>query len=559
MMKRYLPFLLFLISCYFYPQEADTALVRLEKELKLASTRSDSINAMLMLGEIQYDRDFSITEQIIDKALELIGLKNDSISQQQLAKAYVVKGVVHRREADYPKALEYYLKAQKIYKSQNDSLHISDVYHNMGMVYRYQKAHDKSIDLYKKAITIKTQLKDTHGIAAGYNMMGVSYRQTKRIDSALICYDKAKGLFNAISSVDDVQRVNNNMVAVYRDKGNYDEALRLASENIRYAKRLKKKFSLCTAYYNVSTIYKRKKEFNKGVKYADSSLMIAQAEGFRERIAKAYLRKSFLNHLQGNYKDAYFDYRTFNRHSDSIFNIENIKKIQALELSHKFNQEKLADSLVFAQEKREVALLAETEASKKWLYLGLLLIALIAALIIGFLVRRNYQNKARILTEKLEKEKVQKELLETKVKANEEETKRLIADNSMRLEFKQELLDRLKNEIAPEASNTVKEAINSLTSELQVQIKTEGKLSGLQSKIEEVNKGFDTKLRDLYPSLTKTEREMCALLRLNLSIKEIMIARNASLDSVKSTRYRIRKKLGLSSGEELEKFIQNIS
>ncbi len=551
-------FLLF-TSVYITSQEVDTTRVRLQEEIKFAETKTHKIKAMLTLAELQYDQNFSNSEELVDEVLLLIGSKKDSVSLQQLAKAYVVKGVVKRREAHYPESLEYYLKAKEIYERQNDTGHISDVFHNLGMVYRYQKNHDKAIAFYKKSIAIKETIGDTHGIAAGYNMMGVSYRQDKQLDAALVCYDKAKELFMSINSVDDVQRVNNNLGALFREKGDYKEALRLGRENVAYAKRLNKEFSLCTAYYNLSTLYKRIDDLKASLQYADSSLVIAEKERFRDRIAKAYLRKSFLHHKMGNYKQAYFDYRIFNRHSDSIFNIDNIKKIQALELSHKFNQEKLADSLAFAQEKREVALLTEAEESKKRLYMILFLITIIGAIIVGVLIRRNYQNQAKVLKEKLEKEQAQKELLDAKVKTNEEETKRLIADNSMRLEFKQELLDRLKNEIAPEASDKVKKAINSLTSELEVQIKTEGKLSGLQSKIEEVNKGFDAKLRELYPSLTKTERDMCALLRLNLSIKEIMTVRNASLDSVKSTRYRIRKKLGLSSGEELEKFIQNIS
>ena len=63
---------------------------------------------------------------------------------------------------------------------------------------------------------------------------------------------------------------------------------------------------------------------------------------------------------------------------------------------------------------------------------------------------------------------------------------------------------------------------------------------------------------ELYPNLTKTEREVCALLRLNLSIKEISSIRNATTDSVKASRYRIRKKLEVPSGVELEHFIQSL-
>ncbi|WP_109851264.1 tetratricopeptide repeat protein [Aquimarina sp. AU58] len=554
----YILFLYFISTWSVFSQEKDTILIRLQKEVQLASTDSIRINALIDLSAYQMEETLSLAESSLQEAFQLMKNKGENVDQRQLGAGYIQMGVLNRRKAFHAIAIDYYLRALDIFKTHNDSLLISDVYHNLGMVYRHQKDNHKAIKSYRRSIAIKEKIEDIHGLGAGYNMMGVSYRKLGKLDSAEIYYDKAKELFTSINSVEDLQRVNNNMATLYSVQKQYDKALKLNKENVARATKLGKKYSLTIAYYNLARIYIKMKNYQEAMKAVDSSLFIAKKEGFRENIANAYLRKSFIYNKMRDYKNAYEHYRIFNRHSDSIFNIDNIKRIQELELNHKFYQEKLADSLSFAQEKREVALLAEAETSRKWLYMMLFFITVIAALFIGFFLRRNYHNQSKVLTEKLKKEQIQKELLDIRIKASEEETKRLIADNSMRLEFKQELLDRLKNEIAPEASNKVKEAINSLTSELQMQIKTEGKLSELQSKIEEVNKGFDVKLRDLYPSLTKTEREMCALLRLNLSIKEVMTVRNVSLDSVKSTRYRIRKKLGLSSGEELEQFIQTI-
>jgi DNA-binding CsgD family transcriptional regulator len=188
----------------------------------------------------------------------------------------------------------------------------------------------------------------------------------------------------------------------------------------------------------------------------------------------------------------------------------------------------------------------------------LFILALLSAGIIWFLVRKIYKERALIISEKLEKEEIQKELLGQKVKTKEGEIKSLIADNSMRSSFKEELLQQLKSKLANDDLSSLKQSLDSLIKDVQSQINTEGKLSLLQSKIDEVNEGFETKLRALYPELTKTEREICNLLRLNLSIKEMMTIRGASLDAIKSVRYRIRKKIGLSPKEELEQFIQNL-
>ena len=88
-----------------------------------------------------------------------------------------------------------------------------------------------------------------------------------------------------------------------------------------------------------------------------------------------------------------------------------------------------------------------------------------------------------------------------------------------------------------------------------IQIITESKFETIGENVEQLDKAFDEKIRTLYPTLTKSEREVCALMRMNLSLKEVMTIRNVSLASIKSTRYRIRKKMGLKREQELEQVI----
>ena len=555
-MKNLLKFICILSTCCIFAQiNKDTTFIRLEQEIAIAPNDSLKVAALLALSEYEYDHDFSNAKQLLHQVFKMITPQNEI----QWAKAKIIQGVLYRREGLYPKAIEAYLEAQHIYKSQNDLWNVSDTYHNIGMVYRYQKESQKAIASYRQSIKIKDTLGDIHGMAASYNMMGVSYKHLKKMDSALFCYQKARNLFQSIKSIEDVQRVDHNMINVYTLQKEYKKAEALALVYLADSKTYHKKHSLSAAYYILANINRKTNRLDRALKYADSSLQVATQEGFRERIAKAYLRKSYIYSLQQDYKNAYYDYRKFNRHSDSIFNIENIKKIQALELNHQFDQQRLKDSLAYVQSRREIEHTAQDEASQKRWFMLLFILALISGLVIALLLKRIYRNKSLIIEEKLAKEKAQKDLLDQKIKAQKEDTKRLIADNSMRLSFKQELLNKLKNDILPLVPDDTKQAILSLSSELHMQITTENKLSGLHDKVDEVNAEFDTKLRTLYPNLTKTEREVCALLRLNLSIKEIMTIRNVSVDSVKSTRYRIRKKLGLTSKDELEKFIQNLS
>lgn len=75
---------------------------------------------------------------------------------------------------------------------------------------------------------------------------------------------------------------------------------------------------------------------------------------------------------------------------------------------------------------------------------------------------------------------------------------------------------------------------------------------------ESVNKNFYNKLKLKYPDISANDMKICALIKLNLSIKEMASILNISPDSVKTARYRLRKKLQLSTEDNLTEFILSI-
>ena len=94
--------------------------------------------------------------------------------------------------------------------------------------------------------------------------------------------------------------------------------------------------------------------------------------------------------------------------------------------------------------------------------------------------------------------------------------------------------------------------------ELDQQAKTETVHYILDENMEKLHVEFEKKLNKKYPTLTKTEREICSLIRAKMSIKDISNIKGVTSASVQSARYRIRKKMHLQQGEELQKFIENL-
>ena len=118
-------------------------------------------------------------------------------------------------------------------------------------------------------------------------------------------------------------------------------------------------------------------------------------------------------------------------------------------------------------------------------------------------------------------------------------------------------MEKIKNLKSQINSHSVKELQN-LTLEIQSQINTETRLDALAESKQSLNPTFEQKLIEIHPDLTKSEREICSLIRMNLSMKEMANIRNTSVSAIRTTRYRIRKKMNTPKGKELEQVVQNI-
>ena len=72
---------------------------------------------------------------------------------------------------------------------------------------------------------------------------------------------------------------------------------------------------------------------------------------------------------------------------------------------------------------------------------------------------------------------------------------------------------------------------------------------------EQVYSSFFINLKSKFPNLSANDLKVAALTRLNLSIKETSNILGISPESTKTARYRLRKKLGLNSEDDLFDFL----
>ena len=154
-----------------------------------------------------------------------------------------------------------------------------------------------------------------------------------------------------------------------------------------------------------------------------------------------------------------------------------------------------------------------------------------------------------ILTDVTEINRAHKQIMENK--------KKELVSSALRLIQISELNNSLISELAK-----INPFVNKQVSEMIRQIiklynaSTDEKIwEDFLNRFENVYEKFYKRLQEEFPDLSPGEQKLCALLRLNISTKDIAAITFQNPQSIDTARYRLRKKLNLDADENLVDFL----
>lgn len=549
-MKK-LPLFILLLACVVgFSQSRQQQVDSITKLLKVATSDSLIVKQSIELGTLTDTSNPLQAEQFFKDALSILEKEYSYQDKfKQTALVYDCLGIIERRRSNYDKALHYYLTALSIKEKAKDTLRIGRSYHNISMLYRSQKKYDKAIAFMKKALIMRSY--DSVKYGKSLNNYGNLLYLKKEYDSALIVLDSAENYFKKPLYLSDVHTYK---AKVYNAKKLYQQAYNLIKKNIVIYKNEEKIERLAGAMKNLAYTARKMKMFDLASKYVDSSEALASQYGSKLLLSRLYLERYKIQRDQKNYKKALSFYQTYRRYKDTIHNTEQSERFEKLALEFRLKQQIYHDSLQEATEKVELQRVATSQRSQKRLFAILFFLALIALLSLFFL----YRYRRKITERNHQKQELETDLLNEKVNFLRYKTERLLMDNKMRTDFKKELLDSIKDLQTKDSSLGVVDSYQSILVQLKNQIDTEKRLDSVSEVHNMSEASFELQLAERFPELTKAEREICHLMYLNLSLKEIMNVRNTTLPAIKSARYRIRKKINVPKGEELELFVKKL-
>jgi CHASE3 domain sensor protein len=152
-----------------------------------------------------------------------------------------------------------------------------------------------------------------------------------------------------------------------------------------------------------------------------------------------------------------------------------------------------------------------------------------------------------------------REELATQNQALIESKKRQLQLYSQNILEKSELIQSLSEELGSlKKSMSNHEQVRNFGKVLNSTILTDDDWEEFKKTFQEVYPNFFASLRLRFPEITAAELRLSALIKMNLSLKEAANSLGISAESVKKSRYRLKKKIALSEEDSLENFIRSL-
>ncbi len=145
-------------------------------------------------------------------------------------------------------------------------------------------------------------------------------------------------------------------------------------------------------------------------------------------------------------------------------------------------------------------------------------------------------------------------LVDQKTKDLAESSLHLIKAQRFNRTFASEI-EKLK-EITLTQPDKAIEKLEYIKSELLQEVEEEGWYR-FNISFSQVHSNFYKKIAELHPNITPAELKLCTFIKLGMANKEIASVLNQTADSIKTSRYRLRKKLKLE-GVNLETYLTSL-
>lgn len=523
----------------------------LEKANELAKKMEDNKLLGLVVHQMaNYSSRVSEFEKAEQLYLEAIKMYTDAKYDYEMPLVYNSLGITLKNLGKTSQAIEAYKKALEYNKSENYRLGDLTVYSNLGVLYAEMGNHKVSDEYYVKVEKMAQKMNNEFQIELARSNRATNLVETKDYEEALKLYHGAILIFEKegrkLVLAEQYYLIGSaylEMDSLQKAVGNLEKSMTLSNETGKTA-------MLGMAKRKIGEVYFKQNNYQSALKEFQQSLEISKETSNNIEIEDDYLNLSETYEKLGDIPKAYENRKLYFAIHDSVFSNDSNQKLNDLEIQLK--TEKSRQEIVL--QKKEIALLEERQRTANLQRIGL-----IAGLVVSiFLFGLGYY----AIRQRMKRNKIEKEKIDAELKLKESELvfkKKELTTHALHLAKKNEVLEDIKQKAKVlKTSGNDSQSYQQLIHTINFDQQDDKNWENFTQYFEQVHKDFSKTVKVKYPEVTKNELRLMALLKMNLSSKEIATILNISSDGVKKARQRLRKKMELSPEESLESTVLSI-
>ncbi|WP_282037462.1 helix-turn-helix and ligand-binding sensor domain-containing protein [Saccharicrinis aurantiacus] len=207
-----------------------------------------------------------------------------------------------------------------------------------------------------------------------------------------------------------------------------------------------------------------------------------------------------------------------------------------------------------------------------------LILILLTASLLGFIFNKRVEvSRAREKLKQQERFKRREENLKNEALRNEKELIKMrndklrtdvlhkekeLANSTMNIIHKNDFLVSIKESLKQIKKVTdvsqLQQKVNKLIKNIDKDIDSESYWEIFEVHLEHIHEDFLKRLLERHPDLNSKEKKLCAYIRMGMSSKDIASLMNISAPTVDNNRYKLRQKLNIEQGTNLNKYITDM-
>ena len=488
-------------------------------------------------------------------------------------------GNYHLFASQYTEALSFYRKALTTYQKIGNWKDASGILINMASCEAEMGFLDAAMAFHDRSLRIQDSLNISGGARATNQLnLGILHFELKDYPKALQQYRAARKSFSEMKDTFAVAECDYNIALLLSDIDSMEAAMSILKDLEVYHTAGQHNYKLNMVLLELGRNYRIQGERIKAKAYIDRGLDLAQADGDLSMIGLAYNKLSdwykdaddwaqaeryaqlsyeaalenqdrndqlvdlqslsSIYEARGDYQKALAYHQSYVRLHDSIQGTEQLTKIANLSAKYELDKKEQTIQLLHEKEKRN-----EVERN------GLILLIL-SLLGVGFSI--TIALRQRLKAQRLLKDNAELTLQHSQEKASRQEQE--LAAYALQLASKNQFLEDIKQDVSSLEVTSSKQ-VQRIVNTIHVNQLDETSWEEFRDRFRAVHKDFERHVKERYPVLSANEMRLMILLRMSLNSREIAHILNISMDGIKKARYRLRKKLQLSTADSLEELV----